>query len=158
MSSTARTDAHRDPQAPSGNDSAAPTAGGCGTGGAGLGCGGCSLQGSDSCSTTATAEPTAPLGCSAAAQAAPEPTGRERMAGSMAGVSPLVSGGVVVVLVLAGLVLGGTFGLVLTVLGILAFGALAALSWSRLTLAPRLLRVAVLVFALGVTIIRFVPA
>lgn len=150
MSSTAPTDAPRDPQAE--RRVAGTKEAGCGSA---SGCGGCSLQSEAGCGTSAA--PTAPAGCASAAPPAPEASGSERLARRLSGVSPLVSGGIVLALVLIGLVLGGAFGLALVAVAVLIFLGLTALSWGRLTAPTRLMRVAVLAFVLGLAVIRFVP-
>lgn len=133
----------------------------CGTAAA---CGACSLAGGGGCGTVpdggapqGTAEPTAPVGCGAAAPA-PVLTWREKVSERLAVLPPAVLAPVIVGAVAIGLVLTGALGLVLVALGVLALLGLFALTWPRLTTPEKALRIAVLVFVLGVAVIRFVPS
>lgn len=64
---------------------------------------------------------------------------------------------VVVALVVVGLLVGGPVGAVIAGLGIACLAAILALTWSRITLPERALRLAVLVFLIGLTIVRALP-
>lgn len=162
MSSAPRTGTHSAPQATAETDSrsaAAQDAASCATG---VGCGSCSLAGAGGCGTVpdaegaASAAPTTPIGCGGAG--APEPTWTNRASQKAAAVPPLAWALGVSVFVLLGLALGGPIGAVLFALGALIFVGLTVISWPRLPLPGKLVRAAVLVFLLGVAILRFVPA
>lgn len=158
MSSHAQTDTDTaaSPDAEPSTAAAQPTS--CSSGGAG--CGACSLSGGGcgSGEQAAAAEPTAPVGCGAAAAQAPEPTWNDTASTKLSGVPAFVWALVVTVLVVTGAVLGTAFGAVLFGLGVLVVAGLAAVSWPRLDVSAKAIRVAVLVFLLGVAVIRFVPA
>ena len=89
----------------------------------------------------------------------PPPVGaRERIAARLDGLPRPLLPALIVVLVLVGLVVGGPLGAVPAVLGIALLAGVLALAWPRITLPERLLRLAVLVFLAGLTIVRVIPA
>ncbi len=68
-----------------------------------------------------------------------------------------VTGGIVIVLIAAGLVVGGTVGAFLVGLAVFALvGALAA-TWARTTPAERMFRLAVIVLVTAAVLVRVVP-
>lgn len=131
----------------------------CGTSAA---CGACSLSGDGGCGTaplTPEGEPTAPVGCSAAAPitAAPELTWREKVSTRLAVLPPAAIAPIVIGLVVAGLLTAGPLGGVLLALGVAALLGIFALTWPQLATPEKALRIAVLAFVLGLTAIRFIP-
>lgn len=99
----------------------------------------------------------APAGCCSSTP--PPPVGaRERIAARLDGLPRPLLPALIVVLVLVGLVVGGPLGAVPAVLGIALLAGVLALAWPRITLPERLLRLAVLVFLAGLTIVRVIPA
>lgn len=64
---------------------------------------------------------------------------------------------VVLALVVAGLLVGDVIGAVIAGLGIGCLAVVLALAWTRITLSERALRLAVLVFLIGLTIVRTLP-
>ena len=139
-----------------GNEAGADAA--CGTAAA---CGACSLSGAGGCGTVpegvgAPGDPTAPVGCSAAA-ATPELTWRDRVSTRLAVIPPAAIAPIVVGLVIVGLLLRGPLGGALFGLGAAALLGLSALTWPRLATFEKALRIAVLIFVLGLAVITFIP-
>ena len=154
----------------SGGSAGAGEAAECGTAAA---CGACSLAGAGGCgpvpdgvspvegagSVAQGAEPTAPVGCGASAQASQttQTTWRDGVSRRLSVLPPAAIAPIVVGLVVVGLLITGVFGGVLLAIGVATLSGLFALTWPRLTAPEKALRVAVLVFVLGLAVIRFVP-
>lgn len=85
------------------------------------------------------------------------PSARDRLVTRLDRLPRGATAAVIVGLVVLGLVIGGPIGAVPAALGILGLVGILALTWSRITLTERALRIAVLVFLVGLTIIRTVP-
>lgn len=64
---------------------------------------------------------------------------------------------VVVALVVIGLLVSGPVGAAVAGLGIACLALILALTWTRITLPERALRLAVLLFLIGLTIVRTLP-
>lgn len=99
-----------------------------------------------------------PIGGSCCSSAPPPPQGwADRVAARLERLPRLLVPLLIVALVVVGLAVGGPFGAVPAVLGIALLALVLALAWSRITLSEKALRLAVLIFLVGLTIVRTVP-
>lgn len=101
----------------------------------------------------ATAQP-ASAGC---CSDTPPPSRADRVVAHLERLPRAATGLGVVALVVLGLLFGGPIGAALAGLGILCLAGILALTWTRITLSERALRIAVLVFVIGLTVVRTVP-
>lgn len=88
---------------------------------------------------------------------APPPSRAERTLAALDRLPRMATALVVVALVVVGLLVGGPVGAVVTGIGIVCLAVILALTWPRITVPERALRLAVLVFLIGLTIVRTVP-
>lgn len=105
-------------------------------------------------SAAAPTEPTAPTGCGSDA---PPPSRTDRLVARLERLPRVGTGLGVVALVVIGLVIAGPAGAAIAGLGIACLAGILALTWHRITVSERALRLAVLVFVIGLTIVRTVP-
>lgn len=87
-----------------------------------------------------------------------DPTTRETLVNRLFRIPTKVTTAVFVVAILVGLVVGGPVGWVLLGASVIAFTAMLALMWPDLSTVERMLRLAVLVFLVAVSVVRLVPA
>lgn len=87
-----------------------------------------------------------------------DPTTRETLINRLFRIPTKVTAVVLVAAIVIGLVVGGTLGAVLLGFAVLALAAMLALLWPDISPVERMLRLAVLVFVLAVSIVRLAPA
>ncbi|WP_068432355.1 hypothetical protein [Piscicoccus intestinalis] len=87
----------------------------------------------------------------------PTPSTSDRIAARLDRLPRLATAGVVMALVVVGLAIGGPIGVLPAVLGILGLAFILAVTWRRITVGERYLRVAVVVLLIGLTLVRAFP-